>query len=282
MRRDRRAGAGPRSADAPDVAILDVRLPDGNGVEVCREIRSDHPEIQCIMLTSFADDEALFEAIVAGRGRILLKQIRGTDIVDAVRRVADGQSLLDPAVTARVLEWMRRAKTGGRAAAAAHRAGAQDPGAHRRGPDQPSDRRADVPRREDGQELRVEPARRSSACSGGPRPRCLRPDLTTAAHQPRDLTRAMDRLRRGLGFGTRAWCHPRVASRTSNEPPSSSAASRHVAQPIATLGGRIRGKPDTVVGDPHDKVVTRVDCRSRPGWRPRDGRRSPALRAGWR
>jgi two-component system, NarL family, response regulator DevR len=91
----------------PDVAILDVQLPDGSGVEVCREIRSAHPEIQCLMLTSFADDEALFEAIVAGASGYLLKQVRGTDIVDAVRRVAEGQSLLDPSVTKRVLDWMR-------------------------------------------------------------------------------------------------------------------------------------------------------------------------------
>lgn len=92
----------------PDVAILDVRLPDGNGVEVCREIRSRHSEIQCIMLTSFSDDEALFQAIVAGAAGYLLKQIRGTDIVDAVRRAAAGQSLLDPAVTNRVLERLRK------------------------------------------------------------------------------------------------------------------------------------------------------------------------------
>jgi len=95
----------------PDVAILDVRLPDANGVEVCREIRSDHPEIECIMLTSFADDEALFQAIVAGAAGYLLKQIKGTDIVDAVRRVADGQSLLDPAVKNRVLERLRQPQT---------------------------------------------------------------------------------------------------------------------------------------------------------------------------
>jgi len=92
----------------PDVAILDVRLPDGNGVEVCREIRSRHPEIQCIMLTSFSDDEALFQAIVAGAAGYLLKQIRGTDIVDAVRRASSGQSLLDPAVTSQVLERLRK------------------------------------------------------------------------------------------------------------------------------------------------------------------------------
>jgi DNA-binding NarL/FixJ family response regulator len=91
----------------PDVAVLDVQLPDGSGVEVCREVRSARPELQCLMLTSFADDEALFEAIVAGAAGYLLKQVRGTDIVDAVRRVAAGQSLLDPALTRRVLDRMR-------------------------------------------------------------------------------------------------------------------------------------------------------------------------------
>jgi DNA-binding NarL/FixJ family response regulator len=91
----------------PDVAILDVRLPDGDGVEVCREVRSGHPEIQCLILTSFSDDEALFQAIMAGAAGYLLKQVRGTDLVDAVRRVAMGQSLLDPAVTTRVLERLR-------------------------------------------------------------------------------------------------------------------------------------------------------------------------------
>ena len=79
--------------------MLDVRLPDGNGIEVCREIRSRQPEIACIMLTSFSDDEALFAAIIAGAAGYVLKQIRGTDLVDAIRRVAAGESLLDPAVT---------------------------------------------------------------------------------------------------------------------------------------------------------------------------------------
>jgi len=92
----------------PDVAILDVRLPDGNGVEVCREIRSRHPEIQCLMLTSFADDEALFDAIMAGAAGYVLKQVRGSDLVDSVRRVAAGQSLLNPTVTAKVLDRLRR------------------------------------------------------------------------------------------------------------------------------------------------------------------------------
>jgi two-component system response regulator DevR len=92
-----------------DVAVLDVRLPDGNGVEVCREIRSRHPEVQCLMLTSFADDEALFSAIMAGAAGYLLKQIRGPDLIDGIRRVGRGESLLDPAVTARVLERLRTA-----------------------------------------------------------------------------------------------------------------------------------------------------------------------------
>jgi len=95
------------AASVPDVAIIDMRLPDGNGVEVCREVRSRNPEIQCVVLTSFADDEALFDSIMAGAAGYLLKQIKGNDLVDAVRRVAAGQSLLDPNVTARVLERLR-------------------------------------------------------------------------------------------------------------------------------------------------------------------------------
>jgi two-component system response regulator DevR len=92
----------------PHVAVLDVRLPDGDGVSVCREIRSEHPDIQCLMLTSFSDDEALFQAIMAGAAGYLLKQIKGTDIVDGVRRVARGESLLDPTVTKRVLDRLRK------------------------------------------------------------------------------------------------------------------------------------------------------------------------------
>ncbi|HEY8526592.1 MAG TPA: response regulator transcription factor, partial [Acidimicrobiales bacterium] len=92
----------------PDVAILDVRLPDGNGVEACRDIRAAHPEVHCLILTSFSDDEALFDSIMAGAAGYLLKQIRGPDLVDSVRRVAAGQSLLDPTLTARVLDRLRR------------------------------------------------------------------------------------------------------------------------------------------------------------------------------
>jgi DNA-binding NarL/FixJ family response regulator len=92
----------------PDVALLDVRLPDGDGVEVCREIRSRCPDTNCIMLTSFADDEALFDAIMAGASGYLLKQVKSDQIVEAVRLVAGGESLLDPAVTGRVLERLRK------------------------------------------------------------------------------------------------------------------------------------------------------------------------------
>lgn len=92
----------------PDVAVLDVRLGEGiSGVEVCREIRSAHPEVSCVMLTSFADDEALFASIMAGASGYVLKQVRGVDLVDAIRRVAAGESLLDSAVTAKVLERLR-------------------------------------------------------------------------------------------------------------------------------------------------------------------------------
>jgi DNA-binding NarL/FixJ family response regulator len=91
----------------PDVAVLDVRLPDGDGVSVCRDIRSSMPEVTCLMLTSFGDDEALFDAIMAGAAGYVLKQIRGTDLVGAVRTVASGESMLDPEAASRVMRRMR-------------------------------------------------------------------------------------------------------------------------------------------------------------------------------
>jgi two-component system, NarL family, response regulator DevR len=94
-------------ASRPDVAVLDVRLPDGDGVEVCRDLRSAMPELKCLMLTSYADDEALFSAILAGASGYVLKQIKGSDLVSAVRRVAAGESLLDPALTRQVMERLR-------------------------------------------------------------------------------------------------------------------------------------------------------------------------------
>jgi DNA-binding NarL/FixJ family response regulator len=91
----------------PDVSVLDVRLPDGDGVSVCRDLRSQFPEMACLMLTSFADDEALFDSILAGAAGYVLKQVRGADILGAVRTVAAGGSLLDPGTTARVMQRLR-------------------------------------------------------------------------------------------------------------------------------------------------------------------------------
>ena len=91
----------------PQVAVLDVRLPDGSGITACRELRSALPELGCLMLTSFADDEAMLDAIMAGAQGFVLKQIRGSDLVGAVRTVASGGSLLDPTATARVMDRLR-------------------------------------------------------------------------------------------------------------------------------------------------------------------------------
>lgn len=91
----------------PDVAVLDVRLPDGDGISVCRELRSRMPGLACLMLTSFDDEDALLDAIMAGAAGYVLKQIKGSDLVDAVRTVATGQSMLDPATTARLMRSLR-------------------------------------------------------------------------------------------------------------------------------------------------------------------------------
>jgi len=94
-------------ATKPDVAVLDARLPDGSGIDVCRDIRSSSPEVRCLILTSYDDNDALFAAVMAGAAGYLLKEIRSTSLVDAVRQVAAGKSLLDPAVTERLLTRLR-------------------------------------------------------------------------------------------------------------------------------------------------------------------------------
>jgi two-component system response regulator DevR len=99
-------------ATSPDIAVLDARLPDGSGIEVCRLIREDHPNIRCLILTSFDDDEAIFASVLAGASGYVLKQIRGANLVDAVRQVAAGRSLLDPSVTERVLSRIREGGAG--------------------------------------------------------------------------------------------------------------------------------------------------------------------------
>jgi two-component system response regulator DevR len=109
------ADSGPSAvslagAHTPDVIVMDVRMPGGSGVEACRAIRDERPDAQVIMLTSFSDDEALFNSIMAGAAGFVLKQIRGRDLVDAIRTVGAGKSLLDPDVTKRVLERLRKAK----------------------------------------------------------------------------------------------------------------------------------------------------------------------------
>ncbi len=98
--------------ESPDVVILDIRLPDASGIEVCREIRDHLPETRVLMLTSYSDEEAIMRSIMAGASGYLLKEIRSQEIVDAIRKVGQGQSLLDPAVTASVLERVRRGPDG--------------------------------------------------------------------------------------------------------------------------------------------------------------------------
>jgi DNA-binding NarL/FixJ family response regulator len=95
-------------ATGPRVAVLDVRLPDGTGIEVCREIRSSHPDVGCLMLTSYSDDEAMLDAVLGGASGYVLKQIRGTDLVASIRAVATGRSLLDPRAADRIRERLRR------------------------------------------------------------------------------------------------------------------------------------------------------------------------------
>lgn len=106
------ASSGPEAVslalDAkPDVVVMDVRMPGGDGVGACREIQAVEPQIKVIMLTSFSEDEALFNSIMAGAAGFVLKQIRGGDLVDAIRRVGGGESLIDPGVTKRVLDRLR-------------------------------------------------------------------------------------------------------------------------------------------------------------------------------
>ena len=171
----------------PDVAVLDARLPDGSGIEVCRAVRAVDPTIKALILTSYDDDEALFAAIMAGASGYVLKEIRSSDLVTAVRHVAAGKSLIDPAMTATVLERIRNGPDDARRAGLAHRPGADPARTHRRGADQPADRRADVPRREDGEELRLQHPRQAGprASHAGGRAGLQAPRRRAALRSPR-------------------------------------------------------------------------------------------------
>ena len=145
-------------AARPDVALLDARLPDGSGIDVCRDIRSSLPDVQCLILTSYDDDEALFAAVMAGAAGYLLKQIGGRSLIDAIRQVAAGGSLMDPAVTGKAARPLAAPTGSGPAGRLADRTRAGDSGPHRGRAVEPRDRRTTVPGREDGEELRVDAA----------------------------------------------------------------------------------------------------------------------------
>lgn len=94
-------------ATRPDVAVLDVRLPDGSGIDVCREARSDNPEVKCLMLTGYDDDEAIYAAVLAGASGYVIKDVQGSGLIDSIRKVAAGRSLIDPSLSRRVVERIR-------------------------------------------------------------------------------------------------------------------------------------------------------------------------------
>ena len=139
----------------PDVAVLDVRLPDGNGIELCRELLSRLPNLRCLMLTSFTSDEAMLDAILAGASGYVVKDIKGMELAQAIKEVGAGRSLLDNRAAAALMAKLRGAAGTLRSVVRTQRPGARAAGPARRGPDQQADRGQDVPRREDGEELRV-------------------------------------------------------------------------------------------------------------------------------
>ena len=141
----------------PDVAILDVRLEVGSGIEVCRDARSLMPELACLMLTSFADDEALFASVMAGAAGYILKQVKARDLLDDVHRVAAGESLLDPKTVARVVERISNPPKTDPEFQALTPQERTDSRPHRGGADQPTDCRFHVPCRAHGEELHHRP-----------------------------------------------------------------------------------------------------------------------------
>ena len=152
-------------AARPDIAVLDMRLPDGNGVELCRDLRSMIPDLNCLMLTSFTDEQAMMDAILAGAGGFVIKDIKGMELVSAVRTVGSGGSLLNTRAASAVREELGKGRGQGRSVGGLDVTGTRCPGTHRRGTHQSADRGPDVSRRENRQELRV-----GGAGEAGPRP----------------------------------------------------------------------------------------------------------------
>ena len=156
----------------PDLVVMDVRLPDGSGIEACREIRAEMPETRVVILTSYPDEDAVLSAIIAGASGYLLKQVRARDLVAALEAVGRGESLLDPAVTGRVLERVRRIATADQPDELAQLTspGTEDPAPRRRGQDQQGDRRRRLPVGQDGEELReLDPGQAESRAAGAGR-----------------------------------------------------------------------------------------------------------------
>ena len=172
----------------PDIVVMDVRLPDGSGIEACREIRAELPGTRVVMLTSYPDEEAVLSAIVAGASGYLLKQIRARDLVAALENVGRGESLLDPAVTEKVLERVRRIATGAYTDEMAQLT-AQEQRillARRGGQDQQGDRKRGLPVRQDGEELReLHPVQAQ--------PRAARPGRRLRREAPARPRRRVDR-----------------------------------------------------------------------------------------
>lgn len=98
-------------ATSPDIAVLDVRLPDGSGIDVCRDVRSDNPDVKCLILTGYDDDEALYAAVLAGASGYVIKDVQGSGLVDSLRKIAAGRSLIDPSLSRRVVERIKQSHT---------------------------------------------------------------------------------------------------------------------------------------------------------------------------
>ena len=137
----------------PDVAVLDVRLPDGNGIELCRDLLSDLPDLRCLMLTSYTSDEAMLDAILAGASGFVVKDIKGMALAQAIKDVGAGKSLLDNRAAAALMAKLRGAAERTDPLSGLVRSGAKAARVARRGADQQADRGANVPRGENSEEL---------------------------------------------------------------------------------------------------------------------------------